>query len=592
MKRFFDLPYRLKLLITHLGVVLMVVLVITSMVTIRASSKLRESSETNLFLLTEQLLINFTNGVESAERYVYTMSVNSGTARTMREMAGQGGARSELRIDLMFNLSNMVDLRAPYDHVTVRLPDGSMISNRSYSAHEITSGEEILSMPQYMEKSYGEVAWLRTQEGEVFLVRDVYDTQPLRYVGKMSVRMQQEELVNMSAYNENQHYTVLFFDEKGEMIVGVGEQASTLTPAARELIADPGRSSVTVEGSAFAVCVLHQDGWTAVGFMPMSVVETLAHSLLQSGVLAAALGVFFGLLVAIAVSRQMTRQISRLVESMHRVEAGELDVTIPVESRDEIGVLTGQFNRMTAKTQELVQRLIEEENSKREAEYMNLEYKYRFLQWQVNPHFIYNALETINALAKIDGNDELSDMIVLLSDYFRKNAEAIRKKFVTVPQEFASLQQYAEIYRCIYGDSLHVHFDVSPEAQGAYLPTMIVQPLLENALVHGARYGGGTTIHAGAHVEDGLLTVRIEDNGAGMSAETIDKLLGKGEPVQHASGTRTSLGVRNVLDRMHLLYGDEASMTIQSEIGRGTCVSVRLPLSYEENPSAPFRSGD
>lgn len=86
---------------------------------------------------------------------------------------------------------------------------------------------------------------------------------------------------------------------------------------------------------------------------------------------------------------------------MHRVEAGELDVSIPVQSRDEIGVLTGQFNRMTAKTRELVQKLIEEENSKRRAEYQSLDYEYRFLHWQINPHFIYNALETINAMAKI-----------------------------------------------------------------------------------------------------------------------------------------------------------------------------------------------
>ena len=102
MKRFFDLPYRLKLLITHLGVVLAVVALITTLVTFRANSQLRESGTTNLFLLTEQLLINYSNEVESAERYVYSMAVSSGTARTMREMAGQSGSHSELIIDLMF----------------------------------------------------------------------------------------------------------------------------------------------------------------------------------------------------------------------------------------------------------------------------------------------------------------------------------------------------------------------------------------------------------------------------------------------------------------------------------------------------------
>ena len=123
-------------------------------------------------------------------------------------------------------------------------------------------------------------------------------------------------------------------------------------------------------------------------------------------------------------------------------------------------------------------------------------YEYRFLHWQINPHFIYNALETINALAKIDGNDELSDMIVMLSAHFRQNADAMRKKVVTVEDEFASLEQYAEIYRCIYGSSLRTTFRIEPQVRGARLPTMIIQPLLENALVHGRGRAGGTDIVA------------------------------------------------------------------------------------------------
>ncbi len=580
MKRFFDLPYRIKLLITHLGVVLVVVAVITTMVTFRANTQLRESGTTNLFLLTEQLLINYTNEVESAERYVYTMAVNSGTARTMREMAGQTGARNELLIDLMFNLSNMVDRRAPYDHVVVRTLDGTMVSNRAFSANAVESGEEILSRPENINKSYGEITWLRTEDGEVYLVRDVYDTQPLRYVGKMCVRMQQDELVSISEYNEHQNYTVLFFDDQGDMIVSVGTEAAFLAPAAKQLLSKSGSMSVQVDGNAFAACVLRQGEWTAVGFMPMSIMETLERSVFQSGVLAAALGVLLGLSIAIALSRQLSSRISVLVDSMHRVEAGDLDVTVPLQGKDEIDVLTGQFNRMTAKTKELLQKVVQEENSKRQAEFMNLEYEYRFLQWQVNPHFIYNALETINALAKIDGNDELSDMIVLLSDYFRKNAEAIRKKFVTVSQEFRSLSQYAEIYRSIYGDALSVEFDIAPDAEEALLPTMIIQPLLENALVHGTGSAAGTTILALARADGDSLLVTISDNGAGMTKETIDKLMSTRE--EAASGGRTSLGVRNVLDRMHLLYGDAGSMSIRSELGQGTSVSVRLPLSYEE----------
>jgi len=580
MKRFFDLPYRSKLLITHLVIVLLIVVLVTTLVIMSASQHLQQSSTGSLYLLTEQALINCVSGMQSAERYLYSMSVSTDTAKQMGYMRTNGSDYWPDQQELWYNLSKMIDSHAMYDHVAVRLDDGTFVNSYTYDLNVVSQSHEILSQPEYMEKQYGKAAWARTPDGEVYIIRDVYDTQPLRYVGKMCARIRQELIVTMGGYNDAQDGSVFFFDEAGEMIIRVGEESAMLEAAAVSFLRNPSEI-VIAQGNAYAACVMNRQGWTAVGLMPMSAIERLQNSVLQSGVLAAALGIAMGLIIAVAMSRQLSSRISVLVDSMHRVEAGDLDVAVPVQGKDEIDVLAGQFNRMTAKTKELLQKVVQEENSKRQAEFMNLEYEYRFLQWQVNPHFIYNALETINALAKIDGNDELSDMIVLLSDYFRKNAEAIRKKFVTVSQEFRSLSQYAEIYRSIYGDSLKVEFDVAPDAGEAFLPTMIIQPLLENALVHGAGSAAGTTIRASAKADGKFLLVAISDNGAGMSKETIDKLMSTREEAQ-TSGGRTSLGVRNVLDRMHLLYGDAGSMSIKSEPGKGTSVSIRLPLSYEE----------
>ena len=581
MKRFFDLTYRSKLLITYLIIVFVIVSLVTTLVIMGASQHLRQSSTGSLYLLTEQALINCVNGVHSAERYLYSMSVSSGAAKQMGHMRANGSDSWPDQQELWYNLSKMIDSHAMYDHVAVRLENGTFVNSYTYDLDVVRQSRELLSLPAYQEKQYGEAEWARTPEGDVFLIRDVYDTQPLRYAGKMCARIRTDDLVTMGGYNDAQDGSLFFFNERGEMIIGVGERSGALEAAAKEFFANP-TGSVFADGAAYAACMMTRSGWSAVGFMPMSAVERLQHSVLQSGLLAAAMGILLGLVIAVALSRQLSGRISVLVDSMHRVEAGDLNVAVPVQGRDEIDVLAGQFNRMTAKTKELLQKVVQEENSKRQAEFMNLEYEYRFLQWQVNPHFIYNALETINALAKIDGNDELSDMILLLSDYFRKNAEAIRKKFVTVSQEFLSLQQYAEIYRVIYGNSLQVEFDIEPQAETALLPTMIIQPLLENALVHGTRAKAGTVIRTEARTDGNFLKVSITDNGSGMAQETIDRILGVGGQTE-ADQSRTSLGVRNVLDRMHLLYGDAGSMNIESEIGKGTRVNVRLPLRYEEN---------
>lgn len=580
MKSFFNLRYRSKLLITYFVIVLLSVALVTTLVIMSASRYLQQSSTDSLYLLIEQALINCANGMQSAERYLYSMAVSSDTAKKMGYMRTNGSEDWLDQQELWYNLSKMIDSHAMYDHVAVRLEDGTFANSFAYDSGVVSQSQKILSNPVFQEKQYGKAIWTRNEEGEVYLVRDVYDTQPLRYVGKMCARIRQDMIVTMGGYNDAKSGSVFFFNDAGEMIIRVGEESAALESAAVSYLNNPIKTVIS-GGNAYAACIITKRGLTAVGLMPMSAMERLQNSVLQSGLLAAALGIVMGLMIAIAMSRQLSSRISVLVDSMHQVEAGDLNVAVPVQGKDEIDVLTGQFNRMTAKTRELLQKVVQEENSKRQAEFMNLEYEYRFLQWQVNPHFIYNALETINALAKIDGNDELSDMIVLLSDYFRKNAEAIRKKFVTVSQEFRSLAQYAEIYRSIYGDSLRVEFDIAPDTEAAFLPTMIIQPLLENALVHGTGSASGTSIRAIARKDGGNLLISISDNGIGMSKETIDRLMSTREEAQ-ASGGRTSLGVRNVLDRLHLLYGDAGSMVINSEPGKGTIVTVRLPLSYEE----------
>ena len=584
---FFNLPYRLKLLITHLGVVLLVVAAITVMITLQASRQVLETSTAGLHQFTEQVLINFTNSVQNAARYLYSTSVSTGTVTLMAQINTSLPPGRQERLDLVYCLSKMIDSYATYDHVAVRFEDGTCVSSNTYDLQAAAQSEALLSDPQYLENRYGQAEWVRTPEGDVYMLRDVYSTSPLRHVGKMCARMKQSGLVSVGSYNEKLDCSVLFFSPEGEMIVGGGKNTDALVTAAADQLDAPQRS-VSVSGTEYAVRVLRRQNWTAVGFLPMESIVILQNSIIQSGIVAALLGVLVGLLLSVAVSNQMAGQIRQLVDSMHRVEAGELDVSIPVQSRDEIGVLTGQFNRMTAKTRELVQKLIEEENSKRRAEYQSLDYEYRFLHWQINPHFIYNALETINAMAKIDGNDELSDMIVMLSAYFRQNTENMRKKFVTVEQEFLSLQQYAEIYCGIYGDLLTAEFNIAPEAEGAFLPTMLIQPLLENALVHGGNTQEDTKITVSAGAEDGQLVVCVQDNGKGMQPEMVRQILGGDAPLSQSGGEKTSLGVRNVLERMHLLYGGAASMQIESEPGRGTRVILRIPLRRGDAQAPPL----
>ena len=206
-----------------------------------------------------------------------------------------------------------------------------------------------------------------------------------------------------------------------------------------------------------------------------------------------------------------------LTNSIDAVAIGDMKQIVPIYSQDDIGQIAIRFNNMTRRISELLQRVVNEEKHKNEAEFQMLEYRYRSLPHQINSHFIYNALETVNAFAKLKGNKEISNVVQLMSRYFRNNTKNITRQFVTLQQEFEYLQDYAEIHKYIHGDRLVVRFECSEAASDALLPTMILQPVLENALEHGVSAAKEQTlIRLAAEVEnEDKLVITIVDDGLG-----------------------------------------------------------------------------
>lgn len=584
MKRFSDLSYRNKLLLTNLSIVIVVVLAITATMNLTVSQQMVVNNTLSLNLMTEQALINFIAKAEAIRQHLYSTGVSSGTTRQMalmRTLDNDSISYLQARQNLVVSLSKMMDTAALYDSVSVLLGNGECVSNASNNIRLQWATESLLRDEVYSGNRYGASVWVRTQTDGLFLLRDVYSTNPFRHVGRIAVHVKENEMLSLGQHSQELHHTLLLFDKEGNLVTVAGNNAesSEWEDVSIDNIAESQRKTKL---DSYSACIFRKSGWVAVGLLPMKVVNRVQTSILQSSLLVALLSIIIAFLISTAVSSRLSRQIQRLVISVKKISAGDLNISLPVESQDDIGILTEHFNRMTIKIKELLDKIVQEENNKRQAEHQNLEYEYRFLQWQINPHFIYNALETVNALAKINGNDELCEMIVLLSNYFRQNAETMRKRFVTVRQEFKSLEQYVEIYRHIYGDSLNASFEFSPDAKSAMVPTMIIQPLLENALVHGANAPEDTFIHTGAEVWGDMLIVRITDNGSGMAEETIEKIMAVTSDRSQSYEERTSLGVRNVLERIQLIYGNSASFNIVSQLGEGTSVELRLPLCYSE----------
>ena len=585
MKKPRSLPFRVKLILLYCLTVVLVAGVITLTLTLTASQQVVEDKLAHLDLLTEQVLLNFTDGAAAASQQLLGYASSKGLSsqmyamRTLRE--ADPGYYQNVQ-SLLYAVNQMITTQTYHDALYVRLDSGVSCANATAPDGFVRAAAQLLGSEPYGSNTYGRALWVRGAGGEVYLIRDIYNLSPIRHVGKTVARIRRDMLVSLGRNNGSLDTTVVFLDAERHALSVIGNADPALTAAA-ETATRTGATAMEVN-APYAVAIQRGELWTAVGFLPMATLNSVSQAVIRTGLVVGLLGILCGALAVMAVTHRMTRQIRMLVKSMDEVAAGNMDLTVPIVTGDEIGHMSAHFNRMIGQTRELLARVVQEENRKSKAEYEMLEYKYRSLQSQINPHFIYNAMETVNALAKLDGNSEICDVVCRISAFFRQNTQNMQKRFIPVRREFESLKQYAHIYHHIHGSTLSTPFTYTPAAAEALIPTMVLQPVLENALVHGVRPAEDEAVVTISATDEGdSLRIEVRDNGSGMPPELVQQIMHGPANEPMADGrTSTGVGLRNVRDRLRLIYGERVSIAIESREGEGTLVRIVIPLVYEE----------
>ena len=585
MKKLYRLYFRVKLILVYCVTVVAVVGMITLTLTFTASRQVVQDKMAHLNLLTEQVLMNFSDGAASAEQQLLGLASSKGLSSqmyAMRNLREDDAGYYQNAQSLLYALNLMITTQSYHDALYVRMDNGLSFSNSSAGSGFVTEASALLNDQTFGANTYGRALWTRGESGGVYLIRDIYNLSPIRHVGKIAARLRGDMLASLGSHNGSLNTIVVFLDAEGHTITLMGSTDEAMAAAA-ESAARQNAAEMKVD-QPYAISIQRGKDWAAVGFLPKATLNSVSQAVIRTGLVVALLGILIGALAIMAVTHRMTRQMRLLVKSMDEVSAGNMDLIVPIEVEDETGQMAAHFNRMIAQTRELLARVVQEENRKSKAEYEMLEYKYRSLQSQINPHFIYNAMETVNALAKLDGNDEICDVVRHISAFFRQNTGNMQKRFITVRKEFASLEQYAHIYHHIHGSTLSTPFLCAPTAAEALIPTMILQPVLENALVHGVCPAEDEPVVAISATDDGeRLTIDVRDNGVGISAEVVEQIM-FGPANEPVGGNRasTGIGMRNVRDRLYLIYGDRATLVVRSREGEGTVVSISIPLVYDE----------
>ena len=313
-------------------------------------------------------------------------------------------------------------------------------------------------------------------------------------------------------------------------------------------------------------------GWTVVGCMNMAELLKDSREANKIYMLTAIVLVVIAMLLSSFISKSITLPIQKLRNSMERVQEGDFkaaDIVIPAEN--EIGSLTTSFNVMTHKIEDLMAQNVHEQELKRKSEL-------KALQSQINPHFLYNTLDSIIWMAEGKKNEDVVVMTASLARLLRQSISN-EDETVSIIQEIQYVKSYLTIQKMRYKDKLEYEIDVDPSIYSVHIVKLVLQPLIENAIYPGLKYKDSKgMIWVKGHQDGRNAVIEIKDDGVGMDEETLAHIFEKHKVNYHSNG----VGVYNIQKRLSLYYGKEYGLRYESEKEKGTTVTVVIPMDQEE----------
>lgn len=326
------------------------------------------------------------------------------------------------------------------------------------------------------------------------------------------------------------------------------------------------------EGKLYTVSVSEKTGWRVVGVADISELMKNKEETESVYVLTAVILLGIAMVLAIFLATAITRPIKELKDSMKEVEKGNFENTaVVIRSDSEIDSLGNSFNLMTAKIRQLMKQNIYEQEEKRKSEM-------KALRSQINPHFLYNTLDSIIWMAEGGKNKEVVRMTSALARLLRQSISNDNER-IPLEKEVDYAGSYLTIQKMRYKDKLEYEIEVAEDIKKEEIINLILQPLVENAIYHGIKYKGSKgLIRIVGYGEGDHIVLKVIDNGIGMDEAALKGIFDK----SRASEGNNGVGVHNVQTRIRLYYGAEYGLHFESTLGEGTTVTIIIPRNFRE----------
>ncbi|GMQ63171.1 sensor histidine kinase [Vallitalea maricola] len=313
----------------------------------------------------------------------------------------------------------------------------------------------------------------------------------------------------------------------------------------------------------FEVKYLPTSNWTVYLYRPISTVSAAASQITITIFFIIIICILFLLFASYSLSKVIVRPLEELTDNMEQVESGNLSVTVTQESTDEIGILIQRFGYMVNRIKYMIDEVYK-------SKILQQEYEMKALQAQISPHFFYNSLSLINSKAILAGHEDISHMAQFLSSFYRTTLNK-GKNTILVKDEFKNVTSYIQIQLMMHSYTFDVSYDIDDDILNYTMLNLLLQPLVENAIVHGIDHkesvGHGLLTIIGKQSNNNLVFT-ITDNGCGITTHVLESIL----------TTKTKgYGIQNVHHRVQLYYGKEYGLSYESKLRKGTIVCLTIP---------------
>lgn len=448
----------------------------------------------------------------------------------------------------------------------------------------------IKSFPRYeLDQTTGEIVWLPTTEKNVKILsgamkkryfsmgRKIIDVYSLKELGYINIEVDENVLTGAFSDLQEENSQIYICDTFGNLIASSEEEDTTIDRS------NSGYFNTMIHGDGPNYISYLENGkkyvaiYTSFNYGKWFIVKTVPEAILYSDlnrmqfytIMIGVITLVIMINATIMYTKKITKPIEVMMHQMKQVEAGNLDVRVESNVYNELDDLSESFNQMVNQIKRLMDDIIAVEHNKNELEL-------EVLHAQINPHFLYNTLNTIRWMAKIKGEDSISDALVALVKLLRVSI-GFGKNMISLQDEIQYIENYILIQRLRFNQLFEINYNIKEEHKKLNIPKLILQPIVENSLIYGIdeaeKREEPIIINIYTKEKEDHIEIIVEDNGSGIEKEVLDNIFKQEQNINRFS----KVGLNNVNQRLKLYLGEESGLQIISKVGVGTTVIINAP---------------